>query len=290
MKKNHAVCVFYSLIALIIFSSCTNESKNIALSSDGVEIHFDVKGQGKPPIVLVHGFTNTKEFWDSQITYLSQNYQVISLDLAGFGESGNNRVDWTMESFGNDVVAVIEKLDLDQVVLVGFSMGGPVILESANKIPARIKGLVLVDVFHKVEYDYSQEGIARLVNSWKEIFGDKKRIPELFPAGTDSSIINRYISMTFSAPKVGWWESITDFFRWWGEDYQESLKSLKVPLMSINSDYETTDVEAYLKYVPSYKLKTISTIGHLVMWEAPDKFNSLLEECIQEFMNFSEVN
>jgi pimeloyl-ACP methyl ester carboxylesterase len=91
--------------------------------------------------------------------------------------------------------------------------------------------------------------------------------------------------MAFSAPKVGWWESIEDFFRWSNDDCKESIESLQAPLMSINSDYMPTNVEAYQKYVPSYELKTISTVGHLVMWEAPEEFNLLLEKCIQELMN-----
>ena len=58
--------------------------------------------------------------------------------------------------------------------------------------------------------------------------------------------------------------------------------------MSINSDNTTTNVEAYKKYIPSYKLKTISTKGHIVLWEEPEKFNRSLEECVQEL--YSSLN
>jgi pimeloyl-ACP methyl ester carboxylesterase len=261
-KYFYGYCI---LTALLMFSNCKNEQKNNALSSDGVEIHYNIAGKGKPTIVLVHGLSNTKEIWDSQIEYF--------------------RSDWTMESFGNDVVAVIDKQNLSQVILVGFSMGGAVILETAKKIPSRIEGLVLVDVFGNIEYNFSQEDTDKKVKLAREIFGDKQKIREYFPANMDTAIVNRYISMTYSASKIGWWESFTAFRRWWGEDYEGMLNTLKLPLMSINSDNTTTDVEAYQKYIPSYKLKTISTIGHFIMWEAPEEFNRLLEECIQEFIN-----
>jgi pimeloyl-ACP methyl ester carboxylesterase len=273
------------ITTLFLVSNCTKEQKGIAVSSDGVEINYDITGTGQPTVVLVHGFSNTKELWDSQIEFLSQKYQVISLDLAGFGQSGNNRDVWTMESFGNDVIAVMDKLKVNDVVLVGFSMGGAVILETAQKIPSRIMGLVVVDIFQKIDYQFSPESTNKSVKFWQECFSDKEKIPELFPANMDTTIINKYISMAYFAPKTGWWESIYDFFRWWGQDLKPILSSLKLPLMSINSDYTTTDVESHKKYNPSYKLKTISTIGHLVMWEAPDEFNNLLEECIQEYEN-----
>ena len=290
MKRCKLFCLVSLIITFLIITSCTSEPKNIAISSDGVEIHFNVEGQGTPSIILVHGWSNTKELWDSQVTCLSQKYKVIALDLAGFGESGNNRSYWSMKSFSTDIIAVIEKINLENVILVGFSMGGPVIIEASKKIPERISGLVLVDILQDIEEKASQEWVDNSIKKWREIFTDRKRIPELFPAKMDTIIIERYISMTFTASKVGWWESIEDFFRWSREDCQESIKSLQVPLMSINSDYATTNVEAYLKYVPSYKLKTISTIGHFVMWEAPDEFNRLLEECVQEFINDSKYD
>jgi len=64
----------------------------------------------------------------------------VSLDLAGHGESGLGRRAWTMPAFGEDVVAVAEKLGLEDVVLTGHSMGGDVIVEAARRMPDRVRG------------------------------------------------------------------------------------------------------------------------------------------------------
>jgi len=149
-------------------------------------------------------------------------------------------------------------------------------------------GSVLVDVLQNIENKTSQKNIDGLIANWREIFTEKERIPELFPQNPKREIIDKYIEMAFHAPKIGWWESIEDFFVWSNEKCIESLKVLQVPLVSINSDYMSTNVEAFQKYVSSYQLKTISTIGHLVIWEAPDEFNRLLDEIIQEFVQMKD--
>jgi pimeloyl-ACP methyl ester carboxylesterase len=70
---------------------------------------------------------------------------VVALDLAGYGQSGGGRKDWTMAAFGQDVVSVVEALGLKRVVLIGHSLGGPAVLEAARRMPGRVVGLVLVD-------------------------------------------------------------------------------------------------------------------------------------------------
>jgi pimeloyl-ACP methyl ester carboxylesterase len=259
-----------------------------AISADGVSIAYEVRGEGEPALVFVHGWSNNRALWDVQTKHFSQKYKVVTLDLAGFGESGSNRSDWTMQSFSKDVCAVVEKLRLEQVVLLGFSMGGPVVIEASKIMPERILGLVLVDILQDIEDKTPQKKIDELIANWREIFTDEERIPELFPADINPELIDKYIDMAFYAPKTGWWESIEDFFRWSNEECIESLQALKVPLMSINSDYMDTNVNAFQKYGSSYQLKTISTISHLVMWEAPDEFNRLLEEAVQEFVQMAE--
>jgi pimeloyl-ACP methyl ester carboxylesterase len=73
---------------------------------------------------------------------------VVSIDLAWHGESGLGRKAWTMASFGEDVAAVVVEIDAKEVILIGHSMGGDVIVEAARRLRSRITGLVWVDT-HK---------------------------------------------------------------------------------------------------------------------------------------------
>jgi len=124
------------VIAFVLFGySCTKKPDNVAISSDGVKISFDQQGKGEPVIIFVHGWSNNKSVWDAQMAHFSEKYRVIAVDLPGFGESGYNRTNWTMASYGEDVAGVIKKLNLKQVVLVGFCSGAYNIIETAKRVP-----------------------------------------------------------------------------------------------------------------------------------------------------------
>ena len=117
--------------SILLSGSCSREPATTATSTDGVEIQFSNTGDGEQAVLLVHGWTNDKTIWDLQVPVLSEKYQVLAIDLAGHGESGNNRSEWTMKAFGKDIAAVVEEAGVKEVVLVGFSMGGPAIIEAA---------------------------------------------------------------------------------------------------------------------------------------------------------------
>ena len=136
------------LSILFVCSACTYEPVTSATSFDGVEINFSNQGKGEPVIVLVHGWTNNKSIWDGQVAHFSEDYNVIAIDLAGHGASGTNRSDWTMEAYGKDVVAVVEAVEAEEVVLVGFSMGGAVVVEAATILGDRVSGIVFADNMH----------------------------------------------------------------------------------------------------------------------------------------------
>src|SRR4029450_134409 len=112
----------------------TPERDGMARSKDGVPIHYHVRGEGDPALVLVHCWACDLHLWDGPAATLASRYQVVTLDLAGQGESGHSRGEWTMVAFGEDVCAVVEALDLRRAVLVGHSLGGPVVLEAAIRM------------------------------------------------------------------------------------------------------------------------------------------------------------
>src|SRR4029079_7269878 len=79
-----------------------------------------------------------------------ERHGLVAVALAGHGASGTGRAAWTMAAFGGDVAAVVDRLRLDDVVLVGHSMGGDVILETAIELEGRVRGLVWVDTYRSL--------------------------------------------------------------------------------------------------------------------------------------------
>ena len=112
MKRVKFFCLFFLLLTFLVIANCTKAPDNIAVSSDGVKISFNVQGKGEPAVLFVHGWGGNKNVWSDQVAHFSKKYKVIAIDLASFGESGNNRKLFNMSSFGADIASVINKLKL----------------------------------------------------------------------------------------------------------------------------------------------------------------------------------
>src|SRR5947207_8252802 len=119
-------------------------------SSDTIQLAYEAHGKGEPSLVFVHGWSCDRSYWKAQVDSFAKEFKVITIDLAGHGESGIERKSWTIEAFASDVVAVITKLSLDRVVLIGHSMGGDVIAETARQLKGRVAGLIMVDAYKKL--------------------------------------------------------------------------------------------------------------------------------------------
>ena len=289
MKRQYLITI--GIVALtLLLAGCKPTPDNVAISFDGIPIHFEVQGEGTPALVFVHGWSNNKSWWDKQLSYFSQKYEVVAVDLAGFGESGTERKTWTMQAFGEDIVAVVDKLGIGEVILIGFSMGGPVILEAAKRMPDRVIGLVPVDILKNVETTYSQDWIDARFTNWRNTWHDAEVLrAQAFTPESDESHIMRYIDNTPEVPPEYWWESLEGYYHWSSNNCTTTLKKIKAPIISINSDRSPTDVVAFRKYVPSFQVKIIPGVGHFVMWEKPEMFNRLLEDAIQEFTGGSVI-
>jgi pimeloyl-ACP methyl ester carboxylesterase len=279
--KNLSIAALIALCSISGLPGCAPESEHQALSSDNVSISYHVEGEGKPALVFVHGWCCDKGYWKHQVPYFSKRYKVVTIDLAGHGESGMDRKAWTMEAFGKDVVAVVEQLELDRVILIGHSMGGAVIIEAARQMPERVTGLVGADTFLDVGKQYTQEQIDEWLRQLRSDFAGTagKLIRGMFPADADPAFVESVVADMCSAqPEVGIGASraYLEF------DRREALRRMRKPIYCINSDMRVTNVEAGRRYAASFEVKLMSGVGHFVMLEDPDVFNQLLTETINE--------
>src|SRR3954466_13539310 len=88
-----------------------------------IEIHYEDHGSGDP-VVLIHGYPLNGNSWERQEReLLAKGYRVISYDRRGFGRSSQPTVGYDYDTFAADLNTLLEHLDLNDVVLVGFSMG-----------------------------------------------------------------------------------------------------------------------------------------------------------------------
>jgi sigma-B regulation protein RsbQ len=115
------------------------------IERENVAIAYNEAGSGDITLLFVHGAFIDMSYWSAQVEYFKDHYRVITVDLPGHGASGNNRSVWSTEEYGKDIYALINMLGLKNVVLIGHSMGGDVILEAAVRCPDSVIGFSCKD-------------------------------------------------------------------------------------------------------------------------------------------------
>jgi len=249
-------------------------------SADGVPIAYAVEGKGSPALVFIHCWSCDMSFWKDQVPYFAKKYQVVTLDLGGHGQSGTARKDYTIESFAQDVAAVVKAAGLKKVILVGHSMGGPVALEAAKLMPDKVIGVIGIDTYQNLGQKRAPLQMMTVLAGLKTNF--KGTVPPfvrgMFPKTADTTLIARVASkMASGNPEVGY-SAMKNLMTY---EAAPTASALKMPIRSVNSDLFPTNVEADQKIAPSYKVTIMPGTGHFLFLENPQKFNELLAQTIE---------
>lgn len=109
-----------------------------------IQIAFTAQGKGEA-IVLLHGFLENSTMWENVIPALEKNYQVITIDLLGHGNTERLGYIHTMEEMAQTVSYVLDHLQIEKASFLGHSMGGYVALAFAELFPTRIQKLLLLN-------------------------------------------------------------------------------------------------------------------------------------------------
>lgn len=120
------------------------------LSYKNTKISYTDSGDGTT-IVLLHGFLENKKMWKDYITFFSDKYRVITIDLLGHGESDSLGYVHSMEENANVVQEVLQHLNIEKATVLGHSMGGYVGLAFAELFPKNINKLVLLNSTSKAD-------------------------------------------------------------------------------------------------------------------------------------------
>jgi pimeloyl-ACP methyl ester carboxylesterase len=242
-----------------------------------------VEGKGEPALVFVHCWTCDRHLWDAQVQAFAPRHRVVTLDLGGHGESGRDRKDWSIEAYGADVRAVVEKLDLGRVILIGHSMGGPVILEAARTMGGRVAALIPVDALTNVGEREKPEELEAFLKPFEADYRSttSKFLREyMFVAGTDAGLIERIVEKSSAAPPEIAVPSLRHAFLY---DAAAALRATTVPIRALNADKFPTNLEAARRYAPQFDAVIMKGVGHYPMLEDAARFNHLLREIVDGF-------
>lgn len=120
-----------------------------------MRINYKLEGEGKC-IVLIHGVSDNLLYWQPLVDKLKHQYQILRYDLRGHGLSEMSDKKITMNVYEKDLLNLLDKLNLKEVNLVGFSLGGNIALDFTIKHPNRISSITLMSTFCKCDEHLSE--------------------------------------------------------------------------------------------------------------------------------------
>lgn len=133
-------------------------------------MNFKIEGNGRP-LVFIHGLSDSLLYWEFLASHLKRDYQIIRMDLRGHGESylGNDEVN--IDLYVSDLKNLLDDINLDNVDLIGFSLGGAVALDFSLKYPENVSSLVLMSSFSKSD-EYLTNIFTQFKDALKNSFED----------------------------------------------------------------------------------------------------------------------
>ncbi len=273
-------------------------SNKTAVIHHDVHLHYNLSGIGDITLLFVHGSFLDETIWNSQVDYFSSSYQVVTIDLAGHGKSGNNRNTWTIEQFGQDVIALIKVLQLKNIILIGHSIGADAILEAAVLYPQPIIGFIAIEAFKNAgipmpeEYQHELKEITEKLKRDFANTSEEYARQELLRPDTKCEITDRIVKAYREAYEPMGIESAADTLNYFQRE-RELIQQLSYKIHLINVNYMPTHTEALDEYATkSYELMLMKGTSHFPMLESPKELNELLGEAIisiTKTMNNNEI-
>jgi sigma-B regulation protein RsbQ len=245
-----------------------------AAAVDGIALHSSSHGAGPKTIILVHGWTCDDTTWEAQVPALSKQYRVITLDLPGHGKSGSPKDGvFSMELFARAVEAVRSEAKADKVVLVGHSMGTPVIVQYAQMYPQHTAALVFVDGLVRIG---SGAGGNPNPQQFSGPEGQKARenmVRGMFSASTTPTMQQHILKMMLGAPEA---TAVGAMKATWSIPTPK-YDVIQAPVLGLYADHSRLADREFMKTTyPKLQYVEIPATGHFLMMEKPDEFNRRL--------------
>jgi len=245
---------------------------------DAHRVHYKALGEGKTAVVFVHGWCCDHTVWRDQAAAFDGKVRMVFIDLPGYGKSDKPKIDYTMDVFAKGIDAVLKDAGVEQAVLVGHSMGTPVVRQYYRLFPDKTKGLVFVDGgLRPFTTDAAQT--EQFLGMFKEETF-KETAPQFFGRMFTSATpeaVRKHLDqlLTNVTPQV----AVSSFrglmtMKQWDDAIKVPSQALMAKSMYWNDDYK-----AFVKKIaPELDYREFDGVGHFLFMEKPKEFNAALAE------------
>lgn len=249
-----------------------------------INIGYEQLGQGKAPLVLIHGFGLDRTIWRAMAEQYLADYRVILPDVRGHGESDAPEGSYPMSLLASDLAGLLDLLEIEQAVVCGHSMGGYIALAFAAQFPDRLAGLGLITTRAEADSPQKRAGRYELVEAVRER-GSMALAETLAPRlSRDAELVRRAYEMIAATSPQGIIGAALGMAE--RPDRTALLSELNVPgLVVAGREDQIINLEAARKMaerLPMGEFRLIDGAGHLPMWEEPEMLGSVLDRFPKE--------
>ena len=225
---------------------------NSNYNNEKLTLYYEDLGNGEP-VVFIHGWPLTHAMWEYQVTPLREaGYRCIAYDRRGFGKSDQSLATYNYDALADDLKSLLEELNLQNVTLVGFSMGGGEVVRYCSKYNCeRISKIVLVssvvpymlktednpegtplEVFQDFDDKIREDRPAFLQTFGKQFYGTN-----FLSHPVSQGILDWTFSLAADASQKATLECMKAFAQ---TDFRDELSSITVPVLIIHGDADKT--------------------------------------------------
>ncbi len=260
-------------------------------------IHYTRTGNGKPPLVFVHGFGCARNDWDSIVARFAPTHDTIAVDLGGHGTSPGSPEHRRIETHGEDVANLLRTLDIAPAVIFGHSMGCRVAMEAALRAPAHAKAIVLVDGSRM-----GIPGSAAHIERGKQLEAQgyepfvRHAFTMMFQPSYDRTKAETIIQRAVDRDPAIAGPLFVDIGRYDAENMDRVLSAIKLPFLAIQTTYTNDQgrrvpmtagqTTAYLdlirQRVAGARIEVIPDTGHFPQLERPDETNAIIASFLRD--------
>jgi pimeloyl-ACP methyl ester carboxylesterase len=233
------------------------------------------------PVLLIHGLGSSTEDWEPQMAALSREFRVIAYDVRGHGRTAKPGGRYTVPQFAEDAAALIARLGIAPVHVVGLSMGGMIAFQLAADYPAIVRTLVIVN-----------SGPEMILRRWRERMGIMQRrmivrlmgmrkmgevlADRLLPGDEHAARRDVFAERWARNDKGAYLRALSALVGW---SVTPRLPSIHCPVLVVAADQDYTPVawkQWYTALLPNASLVVIPDSRHMMPVERPQLFHEAL--------------
>ncbi len=259
---------------------------------NGINLHYEIEGEG-PPVLFIHGLGSSGRDWSYQTGVLKQRFQCIAYDARGHGRSDKPPGPYKVTQHAADAFALLDHLAIQEVALVGLSMGGMIAFQMAVDAPPRLPGMVIINSGPHLVPATLAEHIAlwqrlvlfRLFSMQKigETVGKR-----LFPGPDQTDLRKTFAARWAENDKRAYMDATRGLVGW---SVMPHLATMQTPTLVLAADQDYTPVaakQAYVDLMPNAELVVFENARHGMTMDRAHEVNVALAAFLERVTQRAE--